>query len=82
MVSYDDRGCVNFIEVPLPAAPALGDVQLAGRPAALVIEDLAKLGISAIHDQEAETVWIPDYGARLFAPDGVVEGVSIGSGDA
>ncbi|MGH2863253.1 MAG: hypothetical protein ACRDLT_17380 [Solirubrobacteraceae bacterium] len=77
MVTYTADERVALIEVPPPSRPVLRGVKLLQRPLDDVLRDLRECGVAVVEDAAGANV--VDWGVGLFAPDGVVEGVSIGS---
>lgn len=78
-VTYDPKGKVIFIEITWPARPTIGGVTLLGRSLTAVLHDLSTstAGLHIVRDRAGAS--IQEWRVGLYAPTGIVEGVSIGA---
>lgn len=76
LVTYGSDEKVEFIELAPPASPTIQGVELLGRELSAVLEELRAAGLVVITDQDGAA--IEGWRVGLYAPSGVVEGVSIG----
>lgn len=79
VVTYDQEGSVEFIEIARPADPVLRGVKLLERPLRDVVTDLAGIGVRAKQmPEEFEGPVLKGLGIGLWVPGETVEAVSIG----
>jgi hypothetical protein len=76
MATYGPAEVVTFIELTRPAAPTMRGTPLLGRK----LDDvLGELRDKRFHvEQDPDGANVPTWRVGLYAPSGVVEGVSIG----
>jgi hypothetical protein len=58
-----------------PADHVLHGSRVLGRPTEDLIADLRARGVECVEDRDG--AYLPDWRVGLFAPEGIVEGVSI-----
>jgi hypothetical protein len=78
LVTYGPDDRVAYIEVVSPATPRLAGVLLLERGLDAVSHELREAGLAVTRDDLGAKV--VGRGVGLYAPSGVVEGVSIGEG--
>jgi hypothetical protein len=76
LVTYGSGDRVTFIELASPADPTIKGVHVLGRDLGEVLYQLRERGVSFVADQDGANV--QGWGVGLYAPSGVIEGVSIG----
>ncbi|MFS0702094.1 hypothetical protein AB6N24_19155 [Cellulomonas sp. 179-A 4D5 NHS] len=76
MATYDVNRRITFLEVVEPATPRVVGVPLLGAALDDVVAALAAHGVEVVRDPDGGTV--VGWAVGLYAPDGTVEGVSIG----
>ena len=76
LVTYGPEEEVTLIEVTPPAEPTIRGVRLLRRPLTEVLDELRAVGLTVVTDQDGASV--DEWRVGLYAPSGVVEGVSIG----
>lgn len=77
MATYSPDGALVMLELVDPAKAVVEGVQLLGEPVDALKEALAAHGVEVVPDEMGAV--IPDLEVGLYAPDGTVEGVQIGS---
>ena len=77
MATYSDSGTLVMLEFVAPAQVDVDGVQLLGEPLKAVEEILGARGVQLEADDLGAV--IPSLSIKIFAPEGVVEGVQLGS---
>jgi hypothetical protein len=77
MATYSADGDLVMLELVEPALVVLDGVQLVGERLDEVVEALGTKGVEVVPEDMGARV--PSVSASLYAPDGTVEGVQLGS---
>lgn len=77
MATYSADGSLVLLELTDPAEVELEGVQLVGESVGSLVEALGAKGIEVVPDEMGALV--PSLTVGLYAPDGTVEGVQLGS---
>ncbi len=77
MVTYDREGTVCVIEFSAPASVLVRGVELMGRGLDQLLEELQRHDLELVPDDLGAV--ISGMNVDIYAPDGLVEGVQLGS---
>lgn len=77
MATYSPDGTLVMLELVDPAKAVVEGLQLIGEPVDALVEALAAQGVEVVPDEMGAV--IPALEIGLYAPDGTVEGVQVGS---
>ncbi len=77
MATYSPDGALVMLELVDPAKAVVDGLQLLGEHVDALVEALAAQGVEVLPDEMGAV--IPALEIGLYAPDGTVEGVQIGS---
>ena len=78
IVQYTTDDLASFIELSGPVLPTLKGIPLIGRPVAEVVEEL-RMGGMSISVVDEERLRINEWEVGIYAPDGIVEAMSVGN---
>ena len=77
MATYSPDRALVMLELVDPAKAVVEGVQLLGEPVDALVDALAAQGVEVVPDEMGAVV--PSLEVGIYAPDGTVEGVQIGS---